>query len=736
MRARFAKNIVGVLESSGGVLRGWALDVRPPHEPISVRVMIDGQAVTEVKCNKSRQDLVEAGWPTERAGFEFTVPSLFLDGGSHTVKFVTDSNALIKLADMNGEPKAAWKFRITRGDTGEELTPLMPKKDQSASGPGAKNEGNAIEITRNMGPSADPQLAAVEKDGAARFHSTRFGFDTITAGSEAARSIVEVTGNRVWDLVATEFDAEFYTDKYREEVDKGASPLVDYCERGWRMSRNPNAWFDTKFYLACNPDVAEADVDPFWHYLTAGRAEGRRPAQKNKHLREALDKAVPAEEKLVQYMPPDVFSSVLPEHFARLIQEALEGAAGFVCSLSHDCYIRSVGGVQILVSDEQKKFAERGFLYLHISPYVPRLALADDSAEPFHLQVVLNGFHVGVVLASDLIRVLSILKEDLPAHTKLIFHCILGHKISFLLHLFDALGEPSSFFWLHDYSSLCTGFTLLRNDISYCGAPTPDSRACGVCVYGDSRLSHLEGVRRLFEHVPLEVVSPSRAALEIWERGNDLPYKKAFVHEHCIFQPTRVRRTALKSNRGVPGRPVRVAFVGAPLEYKGYGLFLELVDRLRVVPQYKFFHACDHSGLARHGGVEPVSVRVTQENRGAMIEALEAATIDLVLVLSRCPETFSFVTYEALAAGADVVTLKDSGNVSSLVLSSGRGVVVADPAALIEFFQSGRAIAYVRLCHSQGSEAGDLLHTGTSATIHEAAESVAQSVCDLKRKVA
>ena len=46
----------------------------------------------------------------------------------------------------------------------------------------------------------------------------------------------------------------------------------------WQKGLNPDAWFDTKYYLAHNPDVAAAHIDPLTHYETFGWKEGRDPS--------------------------------------------------------------------------------------------------------------------------------------------------------------------------------------------------------------------------------------------------------------------------------------------------------------------------------------------------------------------------------------------------------------------------------------------------------------------------
>ena len=51
-----------------------------------------------------------------------------------------------------------------------------------------------------------------------------------------------------------------------------------YDATGWRKGLNPDAWFDTRYYLARNPDVAAAQVNPLLHYETYGWKEGRDPS--------------------------------------------------------------------------------------------------------------------------------------------------------------------------------------------------------------------------------------------------------------------------------------------------------------------------------------------------------------------------------------------------------------------------------------------------------------------------
>ena len=62
----------------------------------------------------------------------------------------------------------------------------------------------------------------------------------------------------------------------------GLGELQDSQERrieGWRKGYEPHPLFSGAWYLAMNPDVAEADVAPLLHYATSGASEMRTQAQ-------------------------------------------------------------------------------------------------------------------------------------------------------------------------------------------------------------------------------------------------------------------------------------------------------------------------------------------------------------------------------------------------------------------------------------------------------------------------
>lgn len=73
------------------------------------------------------------------------------------------------------------------------------------------------------------------------------------------------------------FDANHYQIINNDVFESGMQPLAHYCAFGWREGRNPNFYFNTKWYLATNAEVARLGINPLVHYLLAGEAADRRP---------------------------------------------------------------------------------------------------------------------------------------------------------------------------------------------------------------------------------------------------------------------------------------------------------------------------------------------------------------------------------------------------------------------------------------------------------------------------
>ena len=74
------------------------------------------------------------------------------------------------------------------------------------------------------------------------------------------------------------FDASYYLAQNPDVAAAGVDPYQHYVTFGWKEGRDPSPYFDTKYYLQQNPDVAAAGVDPLIHFAAYGWREGRDPS--------------------------------------------------------------------------------------------------------------------------------------------------------------------------------------------------------------------------------------------------------------------------------------------------------------------------------------------------------------------------------------------------------------------------------------------------------------------------
>jgi hypothetical protein len=98
------------------------------------------------------------------------------------------------------------------------------------------------------------------------------------------------------------FDSAWYARQLPDAGQTLASSelLHHYVTQGARRGLSPSPYFDGDWYLKRYADVMGAGLNPFFHYITHGRAEGREPrASVDPYLRDALNRITLLEHRLV-----------------------------------------------------------------------------------------------------------------------------------------------------------------------------------------------------------------------------------------------------------------------------------------------------------------------------------------------------------------------------------------------------------------------------------------------------
>ena len=110
------------------------------------------------------------------------------------------------------------------------------------------------------------------------FYAQQLGASTVPAGiagQQQASWSYDATGWRRGLNPNALFDTNYYLAQNPDVRAAGANPLTHYEQYGWREQRDPSLLFSTRKYLAANPDVRGAGAPPLLHYMQYGQFEGR-----------------------------------------------------------------------------------------------------------------------------------------------------------------------------------------------------------------------------------------------------------------------------------------------------------------------------------------------------------------------------------------------------------------------------------------------------------------------------
>ena len=133
-----------------------------------------------------------------------------------------------------------------------------------------QGEGRMAFLSGGTAP-ADPLVDAA-------FYDRQLGATLLpggTAGAQQAASSYDTAGWQRGLNPNAFFDTNYYLGRNPDVAAARVNPLRHYEASGWREGRDPSAQFSTQKYLAAYSDVRAAGVNPLEHFVVAGQGEGR-----------------------------------------------------------------------------------------------------------------------------------------------------------------------------------------------------------------------------------------------------------------------------------------------------------------------------------------------------------------------------------------------------------------------------------------------------------------------------
>lgn len=252
------------------------------------------------------------------------------------------------------------------------------------------------------------------------------------------------------------------------------------------------------------------------------------------------------------------------------------------------------------------------------------------------------------------------------------------HISSTIHHTFDIFRIPRQMniaviFTVHDFFHICPTIHLVGKDGNF----------CGLCRHGEERINCLQAhpyVYSKFDAKNLKLwrdnffkvkknidlfIFPSRSAQRIFGAfyGLDASVCRVIPHGLSTYEYG-------PEKNHFPTGDLKVAVVGSMLRHKGKSLIKEVLKASD--DDIRFFHFGDgrinsSKALYRYGRYE----------RKDIVRLLRSHQIDVVMLLSKWPETFSYTLSEAVAARKPVI-VTDFGALKERVQENNLGWVLQD----------------------------------------------------------
>ena len=219
-------------------------------------------------------------------------------------------------------------------------------------------------------------------------------------------------------------------------------------------------------------------------------------------------------------------------------------------------------------------------------------------------------------------------------------------------------------FFLHDYYCLCSNQLLLNDEKKFCKV---DEANCKKCIHGTKRNEHFFKYKQFFTEVSdrVTIISPSECAKNVWKMAfGDI--NKVEVLEHQT--PEVFEKNKRYKN---PGDKITVAYLGNSRYFKGYEYWTSAIKKHNEKVCFMEYSDAKKSSdaLLKKGFF-------SKDNLMFMRDKMKSDGVNIVVLWSIWPETYSYTFFEALEAETVIVTNDEAGNIPNLVRKYNCGVVL------------------------------------------------------------
>lgn len=228
---------------------------------------------------------------------------------------------------------------------------------------------------------------------------------------------------------------------------------------------------------------------------------------------------------------------------------------------------------------------------------------------------------------------------------------------------------------IHDFYFVCNTFNFMKNKKNFCGITKPNKEKCSDC-YNYLELKKFEKERNFFfnkiDEQIIKVIFPSDFCKKMW-----LTFFPKYEHRSFIRSNLQMTKHYVKKQQN---NKTRIAFIGKRSTHKGIDLWNKLEKNENILKKYDLYYFGINTENNKY--VKNIYVNNTKDNPYMMRDELRKYNIDIVILWSVIPETYSFTYYEASSSGCYILTNDKSGNIASQVKLNNNGKIYKNDSEL------------------------------------------------------
>lgn len=321
--------------------------------------------------------------------------------------------------------------------------------------------------------------------------------------------------------------------------------------------------------------------------------------------------------------------------------------------LGHSHFLKANGGTEkiILEQTEELLSQERDSLFI----YPQGSSARNLFLKPCRYGVILNGYEMPPLSKSQLQSFLEGIQGTIK---EVRLHHWLFWPLRDLRTLLNALKRKniSLAIYIHDFYFHCP-------KVNY------------FCRQGPKKCqaSFLRGVLKFWRrnqedllHFADQLLVPSEFI------GGELP--SLLREKYKVFPQIKFENT----------KKLKLAYLGVPSAIKGFDTWEKIIANPLLTRSFEFYQVGSESNKLEHVRCIPYSYKASKANQAT--EILLEEQIDLVLLWSQVPESYSLTLHEAMAAGKFIITCNQSGNIAKMIgEQKAPGVVLGSEYELFQY---------------------------------------------------